>query len=222
MKWNKWKLSVIIRLQLKSAWCTHWVCSVASVWQQAPSPSAGSPDNHNLSTCTAWSGLLWFSSRWPVKHSVPLSVPVTLSYSSVCLWQLGYSNSWRTGLVAPSHRTAAQLGSEIIVILEHRQKKLSECWTVEWQEWQCVVICGHDDIIHVMLQSKHSKKDLLSILSDPQKDLYTVAMKCDGKEENTQRQKAILFSSLLIWFQIWCCVFICRCVLLFAIVFLIC
>ena len=186
MKWNKWKLSVIIRLQLKSAWCAHWVCSVALVWQQAASPSAGSLDNHNSSTCTAWSGLLWFSSRWPVKHSVPLSVTVTLSYSSVCLWQLGYSNSWRMGLMAPSHRTAAQLGSEIIVIFEWRQKtvRLLNCGVTgmpvccdlwSWWHYTC----------NAVVQT-FKETDLLSILWDPQKDLYTEAMKCNGKEENKE------------------------------------
>ncbi|KAK1894714.1 Ribose-5-phosphate isomerase A, partial [Dissostichus eleginoides] len=34
----------------------------------------------------------------------------------------GHGNSWRTGLLATSHRTAAPLGSEITVILEAGRK----------------------------------------------------------------------------------------------------
>lgn len=90
-------------------------------------------DNHNPSTCTACSGLLWFSSHWPVKHGVPLSAPVALVVA------LCASDSWDTGTVgervfwprpiALQHSLAVRSSSS-----PGRDKKLSDCWSVRAPE----------------------------------------------------------------------------------------
>lgn len=90
---------------VKSARCTQWVCSGALVLP------AGSPQYLHLHSLK-WLALLLLLPVRKARHPTE-----SARHSVVAL------NSWRTGLLATSHRTAAPLGSEIIVCVTLRRRQ---------------------------------------------------------------------------------------------------
>lgn len=134
---SNYQATVMNDITVKSARCTHWVCSGALVLP-AGSHSAASLDSHNTSTCTACSGLLRFSSCWPAKHGVLLSAP----RHSVVALTAGTREQLENGPSGhvPSHCSTAWLRDHH----HHRRRQeavgLLSCRAPETPS------CGHDDI----------------------------------------------------------------------------
>lgn len=125
---------------LKSFWGYCWSCENGS----------------RLRICTISSGPRYFqvAQRW--NDSLLLSTSCwtiqSVCSNSVCLWQLEHRDSWRTGPLTVSQRTAAPPDPSLCRHRHHHQQpwdKEKESWDTYTEQHQRHVCSSHDDdIIH--------------------------------------------------------------------------